>query len=140
MLYQSKIKVKALLWHSHLLSLNIDTRGSNLLDDFQNLFYTKISKLKKIKDLELILCCKRSFVAFCQFLLVSLLRNHNSNLCNDHSNRINVLRQIAAPSMPFKFSGAKAKQTVKLYQMAMSVIFFYVGQLCVGEKEQGPIF
>jgi hypothetical protein len=37
------------------------------------------------------------------------LRNHNSNLCSDHNNKINVLPQHAEPPILFKISGTKAK-------------------------------
>jgi hypothetical protein len=44
MLYQIKIKTKKFLWHTHLLSLNIDTHGSNLSSDFQKIhFLTKLA-------------------------------------------------------------------------------------------------
>ncbi len=40
--------------------------------------------------------------------IVSLLRNHNSNLCSDHNNKLNVLPQYAVAL--FKFSGTKASK------------------------------
>jgi hypothetical protein len=41
-----------------------------------------------------------------------LQRNHNSNLCSDHNNKINVLPQYVVPTILLKFSGTKAKYTV----------------------------
>jgi hypothetical protein len=38
-----------------------------------------------------------------------LQRNHNSNLCSDHNNKINVLPQYAMPPILFKFFRTKAK-------------------------------
>jgi hypothetical protein len=46
---------------------------------------------------------------FSNFYTDSLQRNHNSNLCSDHNNKINVLPQYAVPPILFKFSGTKEK-------------------------------
>jgi hypothetical protein len=44
--------------------------------------------------------------------LFSFVRNHNSTLCDDHDNKINVWLQLVAPSILSEFSGNKAKQSV----------------------------
>ncbi len=45
---KAKIKTKTLSWHIHLLSLNIDTHGSNLLSYFKFHFLLKLTNnLKK---------------------------------------------------------------------------------------------
>jgi hypothetical protein len=49
------------------------------------------------------------------FFTVSLLINHNSNLC-DHNNKINVLQQYAVPPMLLKFSGTKAKYSLVILE------------------------
>jgi hypothetical protein len=48
---------------------------------------------------------------FFNFFLVSLLKIHWSNYCNDHYNKIIVLLQLATLSVLFKFSGTKEKLT-----------------------------
>jgi hypothetical protein len=39
-----------------------------------------------------------------KFSTFSLLRNHNSNLCSDHNNKVNVLLQYGVPPILFKNS------------------------------------
>ncbi len=51
---------------------------------------------------------KLSVAVFFKFQIVSLQRNHKSNLYKDHSNKINVLPQLAAPSILFKYFETKA--------------------------------
>ncbi len=80
MLYQ--IKTKTFPWHSHLLSLNIETIGC------QNQLVKNMQLILGHKNL---LCC----TIFFKFCTDFLLRNHNSNLCSDHTNKINVLPQYA---------------------------------------------
>ncbi len=51
---------------------------------------------------------------FYNFQIDSLLRNYNSIICNDHNNKINVLPQLAVPSILFHFSRTKANSLVIL--------------------------
>jgi hypothetical protein len=62
--------------------------------------------------MQLILCQKNLLLQFFfsnNFKTIFLLRNHNSNLCSDHNNKINALPQYAVPPILFKLYGSKAK-------------------------------
>jgi hypothetical protein len=112
---KSKIKTKTFAWYSHLLSLNIDTHGSNLLRNFKFNFLPKLASKKYFKICSSFLAIRTYYDNFKKkFFTVSLLRNLNSNLCSDHSNKINVLPQYAVPPILFKFSGTKANSLVIL--------------------------
>jgi len=63
MLHQSKINAKTFLWHSHLLSLKIDTLDSDFFRYCLILFSAPISKLICL-NMKLILCLK-SFLLPC---------------------------------------------------------------------------
>ena len=57
------------------------------------------------------------------FYHVPLLRNHNSNLCNDHDNKINLLQWLAAPSILFKFYGTNVNSlTIKDAMVGLNII------------------
>jgi hypothetical protein len=51
-----------------------------------------------------------------------MLKNINSNLCNDHDNKINVLPQLEAPFVLFKFSKTKGIVLFCLVIVAVIVI------------------
>jgi len=50
----------------------------------------------------------------CTINTIVLLRNHNSNWCHDHNNKVSVLPQLVASSILIRFSGAKANNLGKL--------------------------
>jgi hypothetical protein len=62
-------------------------------------------------------CCH-----FFKFFHCSMLRNHKSNLCNDHNNKINVLPWLVLPSIVFKISRTKANCPAKfdIYDVAIN--------------------
>ncbi len=63
----------------------------------------------------LILCHKDILLQFfIYFFTIYLLNNHNSNLCSDHNNKVNVLPQYAVPPMLFKISITKGNNLVIL--------------------------
>ncbi len=84
--------------------LNIDTHESNLLSDFS----AQTNQLKNYAAHSL----SQEF-QFLYFFLVSLLINHNSNLCNDHKNIINVLPWLAAPSLLSTFIEPKQSKHIR---------------------------
>ncbi len=49
-----------------------------------------------------------------------MLRNHNSNLCNDHNKKINVLSHLAVPSVVFK--ACSVLLTVKNFQQLKQTV------------------
>ncbi len=94
-------------WHSHLLSLSIDIHESNLLSDFQFYFLSKPEGYYKYVAHSLSL---ELFVTiYIKIFNISLFRNCNSNLINDHIKKINVLPHHAVPPILCKLFGTKAK-------------------------------
>ncbi len=72
----------------------------------------------------------RSFSpCFWNCFIVSLLRNHNLSLRNDHNSKINVLPQLVVPSILSKFSRTKAKSLVKLDVYGFNLMFYFLSSL-----------
>ncbi len=71
--------------------------------------------------MQLILCHKNLLLQFFSILCtVSLLRNHNSNLCSDHNNKINVLPQYAVPLYCSNFPELKESEQSSYFRCLWS--------------------
>jgi hypothetical protein len=79
---KARNKAKTFQWHSHLLSLNLDTYGLKFIKDFSILIFANTQKIGSS------FLIKKSFNSF---FIVTFLRDHNSNKRSDNKHRINVL-------------------------------------------------
>ncbi len=74
--------------------------------------------------MQLILCHKNLLLKFLSnFFIVSLLRNHNSNLYSDHNNKINVLPQYAVPPYCSNFPELQQSKQSSNFRCLCSILF-----------------